>query len=168
MGSFMPYKNVELLLKTLPLLPAYTLHLTSPISHSRRAELETLVADKSKVRFWSGISDQDYANILGTATALVSASKDEGFGLPLIEAMQVGAPVVCSDIPIFHEVAEDAALFFDPDSSEALAGAIRQLEDSKTRQACIKHGYAQAGKFSWDNSAARLLRIMRSLIKTKE
>lgn len=168
MGSFMPYKNVELLLRALPLLPEYTLHLTSPISPLRRAELESLTANKAQVRFWNGISDEDYADVLSTATALVSASKDEGFGLPLIEAMQVGAPVACSDMPIFHEVAEDAALFFDPDSPESLVKAIRQLENNKTRQNLIKRGFTQANTFSWANSAAELLRIMRSVVKTEQ
>lgn len=165
MGSFMPYKNVELLLRTLPLLPDYTLHLTSPIRPARRAELESLAANKAQVQFWNGISDEDYATILTSATALVSASRDEGFGLPIIEAMQVGAPVVCSDIPIFHEVAQNAALFFDPDSPEALAAAIRKLENNQTRQTLIERGHAQATKFSWSSSAAELLRIMHSLVK---
>jgi glycosyltransferase involved in cell wall biosynthesis len=167
MGSFMPYKNVELLLRTLPLLSDYRLHLTSPIKPERRSELEKLIPDASRVTFWNGISDEAYATLLSTATALVSASKDEGFGLPLIEAMQVGTPVACTDMPIFREVADDAALFFDPDSPEQLAAAIRQFEDLKTRQAYIARGHKRAQTFSWQNSAAELLRIMRELLGQK-
>jgi len=167
MGSFMPYKNVEAILGALPLLPDYKLHLTSPITPQRRAELETLIHNKSQVIFWNGISDEDYAGILGTATALVSASKAEGFGLPLIEAMQVGAPVVANDMPIFHEVGGTAALYFNADSPEQLAARIRTLEDPKVRAARIAAGLQQAQKFSWDNSARELLRIMQALQKDK-
>ena len=165
MGSFMPYKNVELLLRALPLLPDYTLHLASPIRPERRAELESLITNKDQVVFWNGISDEDYARVLGTATALVSASKAEGFGLPLIEAMQVGAPVVANDMPIFHEVGGDAALYFDADSPEQLATHIRTLEDPKIRAHHIAAGFRQAQKFSWDNSARELLRIIDTLTK---
>jgi len=163
MGSFMPYKNVELLLRSLPLLPDYTLHLTSPIQPDRRAELEKLIQNPTQVHFWNGISDKDYAHLLSTATALVSASKAEGFGLPLIEAMQVGAPVAATDMPIFREVGGDAALYFDPDSPDELAATIRQLENPTTRSERIKKGFVQAQKFSWDNSARELLSIMKKL-----
>lgn len=165
MGSFMPYKNVELILRALPLLPDYKLHLTSPITPERRAELEQLIPKKSQVKFWNGISDEDYAHILSTATALVSASKAEGFGLPLIEAMQVGAPVVANDMPIFHEVGGTAALYFDADSPDQLAAHIRTLEDPTIRAKRITAGYQQAKKFSWDNSARELLAIMQKLTK---
>lgn len=165
MGSFMPYKNVELILKALPLLPEYKLHLTSRISPERRAELEKLIENPKQVEFWNSISDPDYAKILSTATALVSASKDEGFGLPLIEAMQAGTPVACTDMPIFHEVGGDAALYFDADSPEALAASIRKLEDPTLRKTLIERGYTQAKKFSWDTSADELLKIIETLHK---
>lgn len=163
MGSFMPYKNVDAIVRSLAFLPEYKLHLTSPVTTERRAELEALAPKKSQLKFWNGISDEDYARILATSTALVSASKAEGFGLPLIEAMQIGAPVVATDMPIFHEVGGTAALYFDPDSPEQLAAHIRSLEDSKTRAAHIAAGFKQAQRFSWENSARELLRIMQTL-----
>src|SRR5690606_34008332 len=104
MGSFMPYKNVELLIDAMQQLPEYTLHLLSKISPERQAELNTRGDNGVKIKFWNGVSDADYQKLLSTATALVTASKAEGFGLPITEAMALGVPVVCSDIEIFHEV----------------------------------------------------------------
>ncbi len=163
MGSFMPYKNVELLLKALSLLPEYKLHLASRITPERRAALEKLIDDPRQVVFWNGASDIEYADMLSRAMALVSASKDEGFGLPLIEAMAFGTPVVCSDMEIFHEVAGDGALFFNPDSPKELAACIRRLEDSQFRRRLIKKATTQTQQFSWENSARALLEIMKQL-----
>lgn len=165
MGSFMPYKNVEAIIKTMPLLPDYKLLLPGRISPKRQSELQNLVKNKDQVIFYGGTSDEDYAKMLSGATALISASKDEGFGLPLIEAMEVGTPVICTDMEIFHEVADGAALFFNPDSSTQLAARVHQVEDKKCRDLLILNGHQQAKKFSWDESAKELLKIMRKLVK---
>lgn len=165
MGSFMPYKNVELLLRAMPLLPEYKLHLASRISPARQAELEQMITNHEQVVFWNGASDGQYADLLSSATALVTASKDEGFGLPLIEAMSLDVPAICADIPIFHEVGGKAALFFDPDSPEAFAAQVRKIEDPLYRQALITAGREQASMFTWQKSAKKLLGIMRELTK---
>ena len=65
--------------------------------------------------FHDGADDATYRDVLRGATALVTASRDEGFGLPLVEAMGVGTPLVVSDIPVFREVGGDAAAYVDPD-----------------------------------------------------
>lgn len=166
MGVLKPYKNVELLIKGLRLLPGYTLHCLSKVAPERRAELERLADDPKRVIFWDGVSDEQYAQLLGTATALVTASKDEGFGLPLIEAMAARMPVLCSDIPIFHEVAGKAAIFFDPDSPESFAKAVHAVEDSNIRTKLIKAGSKQAATFTWEESAKRLLALMHEVTGT--
>jgi glycosyltransferase involved in cell wall biosynthesis len=166
MGTLMPYKNAELLISALPLLPDYFLHLTGRGTPDRLAALKAL-ADKhqvtDRIKFWNGASDSEYAGVMATAAASVSASRDEGFGIPLLEGMTAGIPVVCTDMPIFHEVAADSALYFNPDSPEDFAAKITTLEDPATRAKYIKLGAAQAATFSWDNSAAKLLGIIKSL-----
>jgi glycosyltransferase involved in cell wall biosynthesis len=166
MGTLMPYKNAELLISALPLLPEYHLHLTGRGTPDRLAAL-TKLADQHQVTrritFWNGASDADYANLLDSATALVSASKFEGFGLPLVEAMAHGVPVVCTDMEIFHEVAGKAALYFDPDSPEDFAGRVRELENPSRRQELIDLGAKQATVFNWDDSADELIKIINSL-----
>jgi glycosyltransferase involved in cell wall biosynthesis len=163
MGSFMPYKNAETLVKTINLLPDYTLHLASRVTPVRRTELESLATNPKQLRFWDGINDKQYAKLLAGAAALVTASKDEGFGMPLLEAMHAGTPVICSDMPIFHEVAGAAAIFCDSSSPQDFADAVKQLEDQHTRQMFIIRGREQAKRFNWNDSAAALLAIMQQL-----
>ncbi|WP_163513381.1 glycosyltransferase family 4 protein [Fodinicola acaciae] len=163
MGSFMPYKNVETLIAGMRFLPGYTLHLVSRIKPEREAELRALVPDGAEVVFWRGISDGDYHQLLKSAAALVTASKDEGFGLPLIEAMAFGAPVVCSGLPVFHEVAGEAAAFFDTDSPRTYADAVLAVSEPARRAELAAAGRARAADFTWDSSARRLLALMQRL-----
>lgn len=165
MGSFMPYKNVETLIAGMAFLSGYRLHLVSRVAPAREAELRGQLPPDVDVVFWRGISESDYQALLGRASALVTASRDEGFGLPIIEAMNAGTPVVCSDLEIFHEVTGGHAMFFDPGSSKDFATAVRAVEDSRTRADLVASARDQAAKFTWANSAERLLELMRDLVR---
>jgi glycosyltransferase involved in cell wall biosynthesis len=156
MGSFMPYKNVDLLARGMALLPGYTLHLLSKADEATVARL-TGLAPAGALRFHGGVTDAEYGEVLSHATALVSASLNEGFGLPLIEAMSGGTPVAVSDIPIFREIGGDAAMFFDPTSPESFAAAIRALEKPAEWKKRSRLSRARAGHYSWDRSAEALL-----------
>ena len=131
MGSFMPYKNVETLALALHVLPGYRLHLLSKIGRADRHRLLEL-APPGALMVHNGVSDAEYAELLDDAFALVHASLDEGFGIPLIEAMAAGTPIVVSDIPIFREVGADAARYFPAEDPDAAAAAIRALENRET------------------------------------
>jgi glycosyltransferase involved in cell wall biosynthesis len=155
MGSFMEYKNVETLIRGVGLLPAYELHLLSKISDSKRSELQALAArNGAKLVFHNGVSDQKYLDLLDSAFALVSASRDEGFGIPLIESMSRATPVVCSDIDIFREVATTGAIFFDADSAESFAAGVSQLEGEWKAKSDL--ALQNAARFDWKTSAAAL------------
>lgn len=162
-GSFMEYKNVELLLKAINLLPGYKLHLVSRITPTRKIELERLAGNPRQVVFWNGASDAQYTKLLHTSLALVSASKAEGFGLPLLEAMAQGVPVIATNMPIFHEVCAQAGTYFSADSPESFVEAVHKLEDPKYRTQMIQRGNEQAGTFTWDNSAKELMNIIKTL-----
>lgn len=163
-GSFMPYKNVETLVKALGLLPRFELHLLSKIDKSRQADLEQLANGVgANVVFHSGVSDEEYESLLKESFALVSASRDEGFGIPLVEAMQQGTPVVVSDLEIFHEVAGTAGKYFSPDQPEEFASRMAELEDAKLWAEASKQGLNQAKQFNWDSSANALLELFRKL-----
>ncbi|MGN7148471.1 glycosyltransferase family 4 protein [Arthrobacter sp. SAFR-179] len=157
MGSFMPYKNVETMVAGMAGLPGYTLHLLSRITPQRRAELERVVPPGASVVFHNGVTDAEYDGLLRRATALVSLSRAEGYGLPLVEAMAVGTPVIASDIPIFREVGSDAALYVDPESPGQFADAVRQLQDERHWQEMSRRSLARAAEFSWDESARQLV-----------
>lgn len=159
----MPYKNVELLIAAMEYLPDYELCLLSRISPAREKELVTHAPKDAQISFYGGVTDKQYADALGQCHALVTASLEEGFGLPLIEAMQEGVPVICSDIDIFHEVAGDAGLYFDPNAPQDFAEKVHQLEKKKTRDNLVKLGKSQAQKFTWQKSAKVLVKTIKDI-----
>lgn len=159
MGSYMPYKNVETLVTAVATMPGYRLHLLSRIGDADRARLAKLAPAHALV-FHNGVSDDEYQKLLRGATALVHASLDEGFGIPLIEAMSVGTPVVVSDIPIFREVGADAASYFQPKDPADAVRAIRALEDPALWRSRSDLGRLAAARYSWDASASALLEVL--------
>lgn len=167
MGSFMPYKNVETVAKAMHLLPGYRLQLLSRISDSDRARFSAL-APEGSIEFRNGVSDEEYQGLLARATALVSASLEEGFGIPLIEALAIGTPVACSDIPVFREVGGEASVYFDPRDPADVARAVLSLENPGEWERLSALAPAQAAKFTWETSAKRLLALARSLANDVE
>jgi glycosyltransferase involved in cell wall biosynthesis len=159
MGSYMPYKNVETLAVAMHELPGYTLHLLSRASEEVRDRLEAL-APAGSLLFHGGVSDEEYASLLDSATALVNASRNEGFGIPLVESMSRGTPVIVSDIPVFREVGEDAALYFGPDDPSTFAAQVRALEAPGEWAARSTASRDRAAHYSWDASAAALLEVL--------
>ncbi|MEO7018390.1 MAG: glycosyltransferase family 1 protein [Leifsonia sp.] len=162
MGSFMPYKNVETLVHAAALLPEYELHLMSRVTDAERTRLAA-VSPSARIVFHNGASDDEYAETLASATALVTASLDEGFGIPLVESMTLGTPVVVSDIPIFREIGGDAALYFAPHSPEELAANIRRLEGGEWAARSVA-SRAEATRFTWDASAEHLLAVLTAAV----
>ncbi|KGJ71719.1 mannosyltransferase [Cryobacterium roopkundense] len=156
MGSFMPYKNVDTLVRAVAELPEHELHLMSRVSESEQARLRTL-APQARLIFHNGVTDEEYGAVLRSATALVTASLDEGFGIPLVEAMSVGIPIVVSDIPIFREIGGDAAVYVEPTAPGAFVEAVRRLAEPGEWAARSARSVAAAGRFTWHLSAERLL-----------
>jgi glycosyltransferase involved in cell wall biosynthesis len=165
MGSFMPYKNVELLIKGMENLPEYTLTLCSKVDSERREQLLSSSSQeaRSRIVFVNGMSESEYLKILDESFALVTASKDEGFGIPVIEAMSRSIPVALSDIEIFREVASEAGHFFDPESSSAFALAVKSLDAIGSWQNASKTSLERARAFDWDESAEKLNLLIQSL-----
>jgi glycosyltransferase involved in cell wall biosynthesis len=101
------------------------------------------------------VPDEDLPALLSGALAFVYPSVYEGFGLPVLEAMQCGAPVITSRISSLPEVAGDAALMVEPRDVEGLARAMRRvLAEPGLREELRGRGLAQAAKFSWHRTAA--------------
>ena len=103
--------------------------------------------------------------VLYSAAALfVFPSLYEGFGLPVLEAMACGTPVVCGNMSSLPEVAGDAALMVDPRDTSALSGTIlRAMEDRKVRLYLREKGLAQAARFSWDRTAEATAEVYRQV-----
>lgn len=163
MGSFMRYKNVEALIAGMEYLPGRTLHLLSRISPARRAELQKCIPKNAQVVFHGGVSDEEYAKILADDAAMVSASRDEGYGLPLAEALALGVPAIVSDLPIFHEVAGEGALYFGANKPREFADRVKELDSAETIKKLTIAGKLYIGQFAWEKSAKTLLSEIQSL-----
>ncbi len=111
----------------------------------------------AKIIYHGGFDAPKEAKILAEDALLVSASLSEGFGLPTVEAMEFGVPVVLSGIPVFHEVAGHAARYFNPLDPRAFADAVRSVDSQEVRAEMVKKGMAEAQKFDWGKSAAVIL-----------
>jgi glycosyltransferase involved in cell wall biosynthesis len=111
------------------------------------------------------VADEDLPALYTEALAFVFPTLWEGFGLPILEAMACGAPVVASSTTSLPEVAGDAALLVDPESVEALAAALeRILDEPALRDALRQRGAARAAAFSWRRSAEATLAAYRTAL----
>jgi glycosyltransferase involved in cell wall biosynthesis len=111
------------------------------------------------------LSDAEVAATYRHADVFAYPSVYEGFGLPVLEAMTWGCPVVTSNTSSLPEVAGDAAMLVDPDDTEALAEALNQvIGDPALRNTLVERGYQQAAKFSWTRTAKDTLAAYRSIL----
>jgi len=117
---------------------------------------------EQRVEFKGHVSDEELAALYRGAECLVFPSRDEGFGLPLLEAMASGVPVVATRAGALPEIAGDAAILVEPRDPVALAGGIeRALAD---RERLVAAGFDRAKQFSWTDTAERTLAVYRELL----
>ena len=118
-----------------------------------------------RVVFTGYVADDDKAALLSGALAFVYPSLYEGFGLPALEAMACGTPVLTSNVSSLPEVAGDAALLVNPLDTDAIAdGMARLIADAGLRRSLIEKGYARVLKFSWADAARQVLQVLESLV----
>jgi glycosyltransferase involved in cell wall biosynthesis len=111
------------------------------------------------------VADEDMPALYSAAEMLAFPSLWEGFGLPVVEAMACGTPVVASNVACLPEIAGGAALLVDPLSVDAIADAmVRIAEDSSLRESLRARGLARAAHFSWRRAAEETLAIYRRVI----
>ena len=166
MGAFTPYKNVECVIDAVSQVPDITLHLMSKMPPSRRVEIEQLLADKGiteRTIIYDGATDEQFRGALADARCAISASRLEGFGLPLIEAQQAGVPFVAADTPIFHEIGQDSVLYFDPDDPEQAAVHIQTLANPQISKEYTQKGRKNAARYTWQASATQATTIINRL-----
>jgi glycosyltransferase involved in cell wall biosynthesis len=110
------------------------------------------------------IADADLAAVLAGATALAAPSRAEGFGLPLLEAMAAGVPVVASDIDAFNEVGGGAPLLVPVGDAAALAAALERVDsDDGLRGDLRRRGLERAAHYSWEETASRVWSVVSGL-----
>ncbi len=113
---------------------------------------------RERVHFTGFIEDKYLSALYSGATGFVYPSLYEGFGLPPLEAMQCGVPVICSNTSSLPEVVGDAGILIDPKDSDGIAEAMTQLiADDTMRECCSRKGIKRAQQFSWDVCAGKTI-----------
>jgi glycosyltransferase involved in cell wall biosynthesis len=112
---------------------------------------------KEDVIFTGSVSESDLQEIYGAALALTFVSYFEGFGIPVVEAMNAGIPVICSDVTSLPEVGGDAALYVNPaDTGEITEAMLKISGDPELRDSLIERGFINIEKFSWEKTSELL------------
>lgn len=125
-------------------------------------------AVEKRVQFLEFVADSDLAVLYQNARCFVLPSLYEGFGLPVLEAMSNGCPVVTSNVSSLPEAGGDAALYVDPTDIDDIASKINMLlTDEKLRRELIEKGYKQVKKFSWEKTAKETLKVLEEIAKEK-
>lgn len=165
LGSIEPRKNLATLLKAWPLVSRRREDLTLAVAGGANLSIfngDGLdVAALPRVQRLGYVDDGDLPALYGGATAFIFPSLYEGFGLPPLESMACGVPVVSSDATSLPEVLGDAALFAAPRDAEAMAEAIvRLVEDEALRATLIERGRRRAAMYTWEAATEKAWRIL--------
>jgi glycosyltransferase involved in cell wall biosynthesis len=161
LGRGQPYKNLELLIRLAPGLEAMGLDLWMAGDVAESEILRHAARMPRNLRLLGRISDDDFKCALSGALCFLFPSRIEGFGLPAVEAMASGCPVVASTSPCLPEVCGEAALYADPDDTGAWRAAVERLrQDAGLRRQQIAAGHARARRFSWRGIAEAYLELM--------
>lgn len=123
-------------------------------------------ASQDNIRYVGRVSDNELVRLYNQATCFLFPSIYEGFGLPPIEAMNCGCPVLASDIPVLREVCGGAAIFFNPNDTKSIQNAIQQFLklDEEERKRLQDFGYKNAQRFSWEKSAQHIISVIQEKI----
>jgi glycosyltransferase involved in cell wall biosynthesis len=174
-GNAYPHKNLERLCDAFALIladhPEVKLLLVGKKNYfyNRLEEkVKKMNLDKSII-FTGSVRDEKLVSLYKNAKALILPSLMEGFGLPGLEAMQSGCLVLASDIPVFKEIYQDAAVYFDPLEVESMRVTIlKVLERKKDFDSLIEKGKRQISTFSWEKMANQTLKIYESCLSIRQ
>ena len=166
-GSIEPRKNVLSLLKAFQHLPSNykkesTILFCGPKGWKNKEVFEFIAQNKMEpiVQFRHYVSNEELQILYNKALALVYPSFYEGFGLPPLEAMSSGCPVLASNIPTHKEICGDGVLYADPFSWEDIADKLKKIfDDSALRKNLIERGKKRAHDFSWEKTAKSTLDV---------
>lgn len=170
-GNAHPHKNVETLVQAIKIIHRTDKKLKLVLVGQDNffyPKLEKYISRQkasSLVKVIGSVPNTEIAAWYHFASALVTASKMEGFGIPPLEAMSVGCPAIVSDIPVFHEVYGDAAVYFDQNDPRDITKIIlATIQDKKLIVEQVARGYAQAAKYSWERMVKETARVYRETL----
>ena len=153
------HKNQALLVAALELLDPDVALVLAGHDGGEAAALRELVAEspaRERIVQLDYVPDDELEALYALAACVALPTRAEGYGLPLLEAMQRGIPVACSDLPVLREIGADAAVYFDPADA---AGAAAAIERVMAEPGLAARGKARAADFSWESAARRHLEI---------
>jgi len=171
-GSLHPRKNVTNLLKAFQLFKdefknEFKLVIVGKkffLNKSMEEQMERM-KNREDVIFTGRLSPSELNDVLGAAYAMTFVPYFEGFGIPLVEAMNCDLPIVASNVTSLPEIAGDAALFADPNSPGSIRDAmVRIVREKGTRAALIEKGRIRRQLFSWDKTAAELWHTIQKVL----
>jgi len=170
-GRHDPYKNISRLISAFANLPSnheYQLWLAGPSDDRYTPALKTQVQElglTNQVKFLDYVSYDDLPKIISGAIALVFPSLWEGFGLPVLEAMACGTPVITSNLSSLPEVAGDAAILIDPYKVAEITDAMHAIAtQSGLRSHLSKLGLARASLFSWEKTGKETVDVLKRFL----
>ncbi len=166
-GNLYPHKNVQIIVEAIKILKTDNINVTLTIV-SGQSTFRNKLQEYSKelgltknLIFKENINDKELIRFYASSQAYIFPTKDEGFGLPGLEAMAVGTPVIASDIPVLKEVYKDNVYYFDSMSPNSLAEAMKRIMkiEKSTLTTHIKKAQEYATSFSWEETAKETLRV---------
>lgn len=162
-SSLDPRKNFARLIEACQGLTGAKLYIVGKYNRvfSQNMDLDTT---SDHIQFLGRVSDEELVRLYNEAACFVFPSLYEGFGLPPLEAMACGCPVLVSDIPVEREVCGDAALYFNPlEPSEILRIITQYLNDTDViKEKMRQKGFENVTRFSWEKSAKVLMKIIET------
>lgn len=172
-GNFEPRKNLPVLIEAYLQLPedlrqSYKLVIAGSQSWQNQ-QAQTIIdhanSQHTNIFQLSGLGDEEIANLVFHSSLHILPSLYEGFGMPIVEAMTVGTPVIASDIPVLHESSGGAAVYFNPHSANNLSHQIIQtLTNQKLRKNLIKKGKNFAENLNWQSNIDQIYQTIHHII----
>jgi len=172
-GTLQPRKNIVRLIEAFQLVSSKFDDITLVIIGKKGWMFEDILNTPAKkglsdrVKFLSFVPDDDLASFYKRAIFFILPSLYEGFGLPVLEAMKQGCPVITSNVSSLPEAGGDAALYVDPTDTEDIAQKMKLLlQDKDLRKKLTEKGFDQIKKFSWEKTAKKTLEVLEEVARS--
>lgn len=170
-GAIQRRKNIVRLVEAFEQTPrGWELHLAGSFGFESEEALSRIAASSRRqdIRVLEYVTTEELEDLYRRASVLAFPSLAEGFGMPILDAMARGVPVLTSNVSAMPEVAGDAALLIDPTDARAIAAGLQTLiTDSSLRARLIQAGFARAKELSWEKACEATWRVYQELIANK-